>query len=467
MGLIRHILPYLLVLFFLYKANKQPLFLLGIPFLMFMSNSIFFENAKPFQIPGSLYGQLIFIWVIIMWLLSKFFSRNQFTKELNNGRFNVTDCCIIVLIVISVIGLFRVIINYYPRLTGIWEEFWIEISLFATYFIIKDWIASNKPEVTVNFLYSLVVVNSVAAFLFILHQGLHFNVYIAEEYMSESFQGQEITRSFWFMPQFLFFSIAFLLVFTKKYSFISIGLLFVNLLAIVITYTISSVIIAILILIIYFVLSGLKNGRLASAFKNLIIYAIIGMAGVFIMSKLMPANTNYLLSRISEHTESQYTVKDPNDMDVRFTNTATVISKIDRNKKLLGMGPVTKIQSERFDEMQANTADIVWSGIIFRWGFIGLALFILMYVFSSFQAFNYFMKSDGIVSDLALMLLLYIISQAIEGFVSWTFLSGHGFAIGLWYFALLSSLSRFNKTSTSKVIDNNSYTPSLHQLIFG
>jgi hypothetical protein len=180
----------------------------------------------------------------------------------------------------------------------------------------------------------------------------------------------------------------------------------------------------------------------------------------------MPANTNYLLSRISEHTQSQYTEKEPNDMDVRFTNIAYVISKIDGDKKLLGMGPVTEGQATKVVEMQANTADMVWSGIIFRWGFIGLSLFILMYIFSSFRAFNFFKSSDGIVSDLGLMLLLYIISQVIEGFVSWTFLSGHGLATGLWYFSLVSALSVFNKTITNSVVDNNSYTPSVHQLIF-
>jgi hypothetical protein len=398
-----------------------------------MSNSIFFENAKPFQIPGSLYDQLIFIWLIMVWLLSKVLVDKKFRQQRRNNRMNVIDYSVIVLIMISIIGVVSAITRYYPFTTDLLKEFWVEISLFIGYFIIKDWISSDKPEIVVNFLYSLVIVNSIASFFFILHQGLHFHVYLGEEYMSESFQGQEITRSFWFMPQFLLFSIAFLLVFTKKYSFISIGLLAVNLLALVITYTISSLIIAILVLIMYFLLNGLKHGQLLRAVKNLVIYAILGIAAVFMMSRLMPANTNFLLSRISEHTNSQYTENGPNDMDVRFTNTANVISKIDRDKKLLGMGPVTKAQGPKFVEMQANTADIAWSGVIFRWGFIGLSLFVLIYIFSSFQAFNFFIKSEGIISDLGLMLLLYIISQFIESFVSWTFLSGHGLATGFWY----------------------------------
>lgn len=464
MGLIRHILPYLLALFFIYKANKQPLFLLGIPFLMFMSNSIFFENAKPFQIPGSIFYQLMFIWLVLLWLLSKTFVTDKVNNKITNTTLNAIDYCVIILIVISIIGLIRAISNYYPITTGIWEEFWIEISLFLGYFIIKNWSSANKPEVIVSFLYSLVIVNSIASVLYILHQGLHFNIYIEEEYMSESIGGQIITRTFWFMPQFLFFSIAFLLVFTKKYSFVSIGLLLVNLLAIVISYTISYLIISILILVIYFILTGLKNRKLPTAFKNLIVYAIMGMAGVFIMFKLLPTNMAYLMSRISEHTERQYTVKEPNDLDVRFTNTAVTISTIDHDKKLLGMGPVTKAQVAKVEDMQGTTADMAWSGVIFRWGFIGLALFGLIYVFSFLRAFNFFMKSDGIVSDLALMLLLYIISEFIESFVSWTFLSGHGLAIGLWYFALLSALSALNKKNTR--VDENRYIPNLYRVNF-
>lgn len=54
------------------------------------------------------------------------------------------------------------------------------------------------------------------------------------------------------------------------------------------------------------------------------------------------------------------------------------------------------------------------------------------------------MKSEGVISDLALMFLLFIISQIIESFVSWTFMSGHGYATGLWYFAMLSALIGFD-----------------------
>lgn len=438
MEIIRQIFPYLLVLFFIIKANKSPLYLLGIPFLMFMSNSIFFENARLFNIPGRYQLQLGFFWLIPLWIFAKIISKKKLKNLVNKSNLNIIDYFIYCLIIITFIGLAATVTEYYPILKNVLLEFLTIISILLVYFILKDWFSNNEPQVILNFLYSLVVVNSIASFLYILHQGFHFNIYVAIEYMTESFQGKEITRTFWFMPQFLFFSIVFLLVFARKYSFITITLLTVNILAIVITYTISSVAIAIIIFLIYLILKGLKQGRLGNVFKNIFIYALIGISGVFILSKLLPANVNYLLSRITEHTDSQYTTKEPNDMEFRLTNSLDVISKMDYDKKILGMGPVTEFQSSKILEMKQNTADTVWSGVILHWGFVGLAIFILIYFVSGLKAFNYFMKNQGVISDFALMILLYIISQFIEGFVSWTFLSGHGVTIGLWYFALLS-----------------------------
>ncbi len=39
-------------MWFLWKARSNPLFLLGIPVLMVMGGSVFFENATPFWKPG-------------------------------------------------------------------------------------------------------------------------------------------------------------------------------------------------------------------------------------------------------------------------------------------------------------------------------------------------------------------------------------------------------------------------------
>lgn len=443
--LLRKTLPYLLVVFFLIKANKKPLYLLGIPFLMFMSASIFFENAKPFRLPGSILHQLNIIWLVVLWALSKIISPNKRTNELTQSNFTIIDLCMLGLIIISATGFFIALNEYYPITTEIPGEFVLEISIFLAYFIIKDWFASNSKVDIINFLYSLVIVNSIAAFLFILHQGLHISLYTTEEYLTASVQGQEITRSFWFMPQFLPFSVIFLLVFRNKNTYLGLALLGINLLAIVITYTVSAVIISLLMVILYFVLTGLKNRQLGKAFKNLTLYALAGLVGLFIMSKLLPANTNYLMSRFSDLSGSSYTYKDPNTLEIRFMYTREVLRKIDKYKIIFGMGPLTEIQDPGTVEMNAATADMVWVGVIYRWGLVGLGFIIIIYLFSLFKSFSIFIKSESTLSNLALVLFLYMISQILESFVSWTFLSGHGISIGFWYFALIAALLGFNK----------------------
>jgi hypothetical protein len=454
--LIRVGFPYLLVLYFVVKGIKEPLYFLAIPFLMFMSESIFFEGVRIFKIPGSLAYGLIFIWLVVLRIASIILTRDKETAvESYTQRINALDYCIFGLVLVTFIGLGMTIINY-SILTDVIKEFIILISLFVAYFIIKNWTSNNKPELLVNFLYSLVIVNTIASFFYILHQGLHFNFYNLEEYSTEVFQGQQITRTFWFMPQFLPFSIAFILVFKEKKSFAFYLLLVVNIMAVIISYTRSSVINATMISLMYFILIGIKKGSIGLVLKKIFIFGALGVLGLLIMSKVLPTNTNYLLSRFTELKQSSVT-SEPNNLEYRFLMTGIIISSIDDNKKILGMGSVTENQISWVPDMDLATSDMVWAGVIFRWGFVGLMLFILLYIFSLTKAFFFYLKSEGVLSDLALLFILFIISQIIESFVSWTFLSAHGFTTGLWYFAMLSALLGSNKIeglSNKEILSN-------------
>lgn len=448
----REILPFIFIFFFLIKGNKEPLYLLGIPFLMFMSNSIFFDEVKIFNQPGSLSYALILIWLIIFWFIARLSRANQWKFE-NEYKKSLTslDFCIIGLIIISLIHLGLILRDVSP---DILKEFVHLVSLFAGYFIIKDWISRNNPELVIKFLFSLIIVNTVASLLFILHQGLNFKIYPDQELIQEYFQGEDITRSFWFMPQFLFFSIIFILVFKEKYPSLYKPLLIINILAVFITYTRSYVTMVAVIFLLYALLTGLKKGKLGLIFKNILIYGILGIIGLFIISKVLPAKSKYFMSRFSELSDPSST-SDPNNLEFRFMNTSTIISHMDPNRKTFGMGPVTEKQSDWVPQMELATSDMVWTGVIFRWGFAGFILFILLYIFSIIQAFRYYMRHEGLLSFLALFLLIYLISQIMESFVSWTFLSQHGFPTGLWYFAVLSWVLGFKKRSETSFSEFN------------
>jgi hypothetical protein len=77
---------------------------------------------------------------------------------------------------------------------------------------------------------------------------------------------------------------------------------------------------------------------------------------------------------------------------------------------------------------------------------VGLALFFLLYILALFKGYFYYMNSESDLADLSLLFILFIFSQIIESFFSWTFMSGHGYAVGLWYFAMLSAVLGFSKT---------------------
>jgi len=441
---IRQILPYLFILFFLVKGLKHPIYFLGILFLIFMSESIFFENVGLFKIPGRFGTARMLMWMIIFWILPilvRIYSDENVGFILR--RLNILDYFIIGLMLISLLGLIIVLVEY-SKITGVFVEFFTLLSLFAGYLIIKFWSSHYQPEVLKDFLFSLVIINTIASVLYILHQGLGIKIYQLPEYSEEYIQGATITRTFWFMPQFLIFSVAFTLVFRKKGSFLLTVLLIINLLAIFITYTRSALINAVIIFILYSILVGLKKRRLVLVLKNVLIYCLMAIFGLVILSKALPTSTQFFMSRFDELSSSSKSFQ-PNNLEYRFIMTGYVISNIDQNKIVFGEGPVTVTQSATVPAMKLATSDMVWTGVIFRWGFTGLILFILLYVFSIVISFNLYMKSEGIISDFALMLLLYIISQIIESFVSWTFMSGHGFATGLWYFAMLSALIGLNK----------------------
>jgi len=435
--LLRQVLPYALIIFFVIKAFKEPIYLLGIPFLMFMNESVFFENLKIFRVPGRLQPALIFIWFVIFWAASKiirFYKESQVSG--NKLKLNELDICIIGLIIISVYGLGMTIIKYSDA-EGVFKEFINLASLFVCYFIMKEWIYIDKPEVIVKFLFSLVIVNSVASMLYILNQGLKIDIYPKEEYVLEIFNRMQFARAFTFAPHLLTFSVAYLLIFKENKFIIYTLLLALTLLAIFITYTRSTIATAIIIFLLYFVFTGLKKRSLLLMLKNFMIYGLFGAISFVIVLKVFPESTYYLVNRFAQvaHTKSY---SEPNNMKYRFIMTKRVLSKVENKDKILGNGPVTENQVPYMPELNQATSDLVWTGVIFRWGFVGLFLICLLYVLSLIKAFKFYFKSQGILSDLTLLLLLVMISQIMESFVSWTFLCGDSYATGFWYFAFLS-----------------------------
>lgn len=449
-------LPYLLLLYFLVRSFREPFYLLGIPFLIFLRYCIFFDKIKIFNIPGSLSSDIrLLLWLIIIWLIFSILPllHTGFKREkLNTYKgFNQLDLFVIVLMVISVID-FITVQRDYIIVKDVLNEFFTMIALFLGFFIIKSIVSYVNPFTLRNFLFIIVIINSIASLFYFIHQGLHFNIYdnnYTEEYSSELFQGVTITRTFWFMPILWYFSIAYLLIFKRARSIVNIGLIVINFLAIFISYTRSALAEGIIVLGLYFFLMGIKNRNYASIIKYFLGISIGAIIFIFAVSRFLPASTNYFMNRINE-VKQDPTDEESNSLIVRFQNTGDIFSKMKSDKRVIGYGPVTESQLPWVEDMQATTADMVWTGVVFRWGYTGLLLFVLLYLVALFKAFKLFMRNIGVLSQFGLLFLLMIVSQIIESFFSWTFMSPDRFAMGLWYFAVLSALIGYNKEKDSE-----------------
>ncbi|MDO9256854.1 MAG: O-antigen ligase family protein [Bacteroidales bacterium] len=459
------VFPYLLLFYFLYRSIKEPIFFLGIPFLMFLGSSIFFEKVSIFSKFGRMIGiidnsdLLLLAWLIIFWIISRNWHlirpiriKNDLFKQ---SLFNSMDYIIISLMIISSIGLI-VVYREYENVENVFSDFVTLFSLFLGYFIIKDVIRRFGYSEIEKFLFAIIIVNSIASILYILHQGLHFTIYTGEEYATELFQGEEITRTFWFMPVLCFFSISFLFVFKRTKPIIFYPLLSLNILALFISYTRSFLVIVVILIILYYILDGYKNRNVSKLTKNIIIASITGLFFLIMTSNFFPTSTDYFLSRFTEVKENP-TDESSNSIIYRFGKTSEILDKIDNDKLLIGFGPVTEAQLTWVEAMRKTTYDLVWTGVVFRWGYIGLVLFVLLYLISIVKAFNLFMKGERELSLLSLLFLLMIISQLIESFVSSTFLADNRIAMGLWYLAMLSGLieiSAKNEKLTELELDN-------------
>jgi hypothetical protein len=448
MSILRLSLPYLFLLYFAFKSLKNPLFLLGIPFLFVMGNSIFLDTAKIFHTPGKYGSSLLqFIWMMVLWIISKMILQKKYELNFNKSNLaSLIDYCIIALAIITVIDYLR-IIPIYPIDTDIGKEFFIDISLFIGYFLIKNWVINSNEKEIEEFLFSIVTINAIASVLFILHQGLHYQIYLVEdEQMTAVEHGQLITRTFIFFPQFLTFSIIFSLNMMKKKTVISLIFIVINLLVIFFSYTRSLVPNLLSIIFLYFTFSGIKRRSFKTILKNIFIYSALLIFGAIILFKVFPVNAAYFNDRFSELSEKKSSFDEDDNLRYRFKHTNEVISKIDGNNQFFGMGPVTSNQLSVVDDMVAATYDMVWAQVIFRWGFIGLLLFVVLYCLSGILSFRLYMNSEGIISDLSLVFLIFIISQIIESIFSFTFLSDRGISTGLWYFAMLMGLLGINRS---------------------
>jgi hypothetical protein len=443
MSLVRYALPSLLLLYFLWRSLRQRVFLLGIPFLMFMSFSVFFEKVKPLWVPGRLDPvDLAMAWLVITWalyfdLLLPKRRRNVRERQLFGPRLQLPEELVLVGLAAYVAVEVALTAVHYSGLGSAVTEAKPFLFFTAGYFLLRGICCHAGRADTIDFVAAIVVVNTIAAGLFVLHQGLHVHIYNVTEYQSIIFMGQQLTRSFYFMPQFLPLAIAFCVA-KSKWGLLWSGVLVVTLGAVWVSYTRSLLLIAVIEIIVVLAVRLLKARQAWPALKRgLQLAGLIALLAALAFA-LLPTQSDYLLSRLHAATSGGGPTHDVN-VQSRVSSARTAYRYLGSDGHLFGAGFVSAGQNPQVSEIDVLASDLVWVPTVYRLGLLGVVVLVALFATAGWRAASLSLTGDGDAEFLSIVLLGVIIGVFLQGFVSWTILDPERSPLALWFLALLAA----------------------------
>ncbi len=442
MSLFRTALPYLLVGYFLWRARTQRVFVLGIPFLMFMGASLFFDDAKLFYTPGSWDRNLhLFLWLFFAWFVVVKLDNLLAGRVMNEAyhvqnRYTVIELPMLILLLILIFNFVRNIVEYHDFFATA-EEAISPLGLFLGYVMIKGVFANSKQSDIIDFLDAIVVVHTLAAALYLLHQGLQISIFKQAEYYQRTFRGEEITRTFWFMPVLLPSAILYTLA-KKKHSIVTMGILIINGAALFITYTRSLIVITFRLALLMYFIEGLKEKRIGKVLRRYLVLAASAVVFTWVFVTLFPVQTQFFIQRARPLFEGAPTSEKSNRLIVRLYDAQSVLRRVDESDRFLGVGFPNDRQHPEVFWMKRTTADSVWTGAVFHFGVVGAILFLILYLSFASRAYQLYMRTSGSGEYLALAGFLVVVALFFEGFVSWTFMRPDKGFFAFWYFALVA-----------------------------
>lgn len=443
MSLLHYALPAGLLLYFVGRSFRQRIFLLGIPFLMYMSFSVFFDKAKPFWLPGRLApADHIMLWLVVVWVVTFDLLLPAHRRAENSplvfgpALSSPEEVVLVGFAGLAALEVALTVLRFgeFGATLGQAKGF---IYLFVGYFLLRGILCRASCSDSIDLLTSLVVVNTLAAGLFVLHQGLHLPIYTAVEYQTITFMGQQLTRSFYFMPQLLTLSLAF--CFAKpKWSMFWVGVMIITLAALWVSYTRSLLLIAVAVFLVVLGVRLLKARQAGRAVRRaLAIVTIVVVFGVVAFAAL-PVQSRYFVSRIAETTRTGSAAGDTNVQN-RVNKLRRVYTWIGSESHVLGQGYVTIGQEPTSKDIEWMSADLVWVPILYRMGLLGVVVVVLLYGAAGWRAFRMSLSGHGEAEFLALVVFGTLVGALLESLVSFSFLNDARYPMGLWLFALLAA----------------------------
>jgi len=438
------VLSLLLLLYFLWRSLRQRVFLLGLPFLMDMYYSVFFDRLRPFWVLGRLEtADRMMFWFLVTWII--YFDlflpgrrRSVRERHLFGPRLSAPEEIVLVGFVAYMLFKVAETAVQYADLGSAISQARIPLYVFAGYFLLRGILCHASRKETVDFVAAIVVVNTIAAVFYVLHQGLHIYIYTGMVELSYlDYGGVVLTRSFYFMPQYLPLAIAFCAA-KRKWSVFWLGVLVVTLAAIWVSYTRALILVAIVEIAVILAVRLLKRRDAWRAAKRAL--QIVLVIGVFVGAAvtLMPVQSDYLFSRVAE-TRSRGSVLEDNNMQVRLHWWRTTYDWVGGDNRLLGVGYPSAAQDARVTRVGQMAADLVWVPTLWNLGLLGVAGLAGLFAAFAWRATSLSFASEGDAAFLSITLLGVIVGVFLLGFQEWTILDPWHTPLALSFFTLLAA----------------------------
>ena len=441
MSALQLILPLALAAYFVFMGARSRIFLLGIPFLMFMRSSVFFENARIFWAPGRFDPDtLMLMWLFIVWAVCLDLvirPRRGGRRRLFGPAFSLPEeGLLLAAAAYAALQVALTTVRYGDAGAALGEAQGFAY-LFIGYFLIRGIVGTASLAQLLAFVRVLVIINTGAALLFVLHQGLGLGIYSGGEYYTTSFMGVTITRTFYFMPQLLGLSIAYIFS-RRQWNAWWVIAAILNLAAVWFSYTRSLLLIAVVIIAVSLVARAFKRSQARLVVRRTV--AIVAVLGVlaFGFTRFLPVQSEYFVSRLAEATGAT-SVGEVANVQNRERKLQVTYAGIAKSDAALGAGFVSAAEDPFADQVREMQSDIVWVPILYRLGLLGVALWVALFVGYAWRAARLAASHAKDVELFGIVLLGVVVGLFLQGFVSWTLMQPGRFALALWAFAFIGA----------------------------
>lgn len=460
-GVLSLVVPWALLALFIYRARRSRIFLLGIPFLIFMDSSAFFDGMRLFHVPGRLAPYaLLTIWLLFVWLLAAD-EVGMTRRTVSAGpapmygrlpvRFLPEESALILLVFLAIGHATARFVQSGDLMDALARSLPM-LTMVVGYYLVRDIVGRATRREVVSFLATLIAANTVATLLYIAHQGLHISVYPGAEHLETYFNGQLITRTFTFAPRFGLVILTMAFVLARRRWSMGWGLvLVVTLVGVWISYTRSLLLVTGVAVALSILMREVKHPSARRLTRRVLLTVGVGATIIFSLFVVLPTESKFFEQRVSGVTSGQGATSDSSYI-ARTSRLQKTVDMVSRSGDLtFGEGFPTVGENSNVANIDAWGADMAWLLVVFYFGIAGVIAFAVVFVGFSWRAFRLFMQGDDEGEHLAITYFVAIVASLVTTGISRSFMEPTVLPMALWLFAFVGAEARRIPTSSSGV----------------